>query len=59
MHVLQGMTSDLLAAPQGAVVLLHACAHNPTGVDPTHDQWQVQSTHHAMLHSLAAFAFLF
>jgi aspartate aminotransferase len=19
--------------------LLHACAHNPTGVDPTHDDW--------------------
>lgn len=19
--------------------LLHACAHNPTGVDPTQDQW--------------------
>lgn len=22
------------------VVLLHACAHNPTGVDPTADQWK-------------------
>jgi aspartate aminotransferase len=22
------------------VILLHACAHNPTGVDPTHDQWK-------------------
>jgi Aminotransferase class I and II len=21
------------------VVMLHACAHNPTGVDPTPDQW--------------------
>jgi hypothetical protein len=20
--------------------LLHACAHNPTGVDPTKDQWK-------------------
>lgn len=20
--------------------LLHACAHNPTGVDPTQDQWR-------------------
>jgi len=25
---------------EGAVVLLHACAHNPTGVDPTREQWK-------------------
>eukprot|EP01018_Ginkgo_biloba_P016418 Gb_29504 [translate_table: standard] len=35
----QGMLEDLRAAPSGAVVLLHACAHNPTGVDPTQEQW--------------------
>lgn len=23
----------------GDVILLHACAHNPTGLDPTRDQW--------------------
>lgn len=34
------MLEDLAAAPQGAVVLLHACAHNPTGVDPTVNQWE-------------------
>jgi len=27
-------------AQPGAAVLLHACAHNPTGVDPTEDQWR-------------------
>lgn len=27
------------AAPEGSVVLLHACAHNPTGIDPTQKQW--------------------
>ena len=27
-------------ASEGSVVLLHACAHNPTGVDPTPEQWQ-------------------
>ena len=26
------------AAPR-SVFLLHACAHNPTGVDPTREQW--------------------
>eukprot|EP00475_Leptophrys_vorax_P023131 TRINITY_DN31544_c0_g2_i2.p1 TRINITY_DN31544_c0_g2~~TRINITY_DN31544_c0_g2_i2.p1 ORF type:complete len:479 (+),score=28.87 TRINITY_DN31544_c0_g2_i2:201-1439(+) len=36
----QGMCADLQAAPDGSVVLLHACAHNPTGVDPTKDQWE-------------------
>lgn len=25
---------------EGSIVLLHACAHNPTGVDPTSDDWQ-------------------
>jgi len=36
---LEGLLADLSAAPEGAVVLLHACAHNPTGVDPTMDDW--------------------
>ena len=37
---LDGMIADLLAAPDGSAVLLHACAHNPTGVDPTPEQWE-------------------
>lgn len=36
----QGILEDLASAPLGAVVLLHACAHNPTGVDPTVEQWE-------------------
>ncbi|KAF8642342.1 hypothetical protein AX16_009611 [Volvariella volvacea WC 439] len=35
----EGLKADLLAAPEHSVVLLHACAHNPTGVDPTLEQW--------------------
>ncbi|EKM83835.1 hypothetical protein AGABI1DRAFT_110435 [Agaricus bisporus var. burnettii JB137-S8] len=35
----EGLKSDLRAAPEGAIVLLHACAHNPTGIDPTPEQW--------------------
>ena len=27
-------------APPGSAVVLHPCAHNPTGVDPTADQWR-------------------
>lgn len=37
---LEGMIADLAAAPAGSAVLLHTCAHNPTGVDPTKEQWQ-------------------
>jgi aspartate/tyrosine/aromatic aminotransferase len=36
-----GMIQDLQNATPGSVVLLHTCAHNPTGVDPTMDQWKV------------------
>jgi aspartate aminotransferase len=27
-------------AQEGNIVLLHVCAHNPTGVDPTQDEWK-------------------
>ncbi|MCJ1288623.1 aspartate transaminase aat1 [Xylographa carneopallida] len=35
-----GMVADLNSAPEGSMVLLHACAHNPTGIDPTEAQWK-------------------
>ena len=35
------MLDALRAVPEGSVVLLHACCHNPTGVDLTHAQWDV------------------
>jgi aspartate aminotransferase len=34
-----GMVADIKAMPKNSIVLLHACAHNPTGVDPTEEQW--------------------
>ncbi|GJQ94648.1 aspartate aminotransferase, cytoplasmic [Tanacetum coccineum] len=37
---LTGLLEDLGSAPSGAIVLLHACAHNPTGVDPTLEKWE-------------------
>ncbi|KAI8651739.1 Aspartate aminotransferase [Fusarium keratoplasticum] len=30
----------LRTAAPGSVFVLHACAHNPTGFDPTEDQWR-------------------
>ncbi len=35
-----GMLADLAALEPGTVVLLHACCHNPTGVDLTAEQWK-------------------
>jgi aspartate aminotransferase len=34
-----GMKAAIAAAPDHSIILLHACAHNPTGVDPTQEQW--------------------
>nr|XP_048331578.1 aspartate aminotransferase P2, mitochondrial isoform X2 [Ziziphus jujuba var. spinosa] len=36
----EGMIADIKAAPEGSFVLLHGCAHNPTGIDPTPEQWE-------------------
>lgn len=37
---IEGLKRDLGAAEQGSAVLLHACCHNPTGLDPTAEQWK-------------------
>ena len=34
------MVKDIAAMPEGSCILLHACAHNPTGMDPTMEQWK-------------------
>lgn len=34
------MVADIKSAPKGSMFLLHACAHNPTGIDPTEEQWR-------------------
>ncbi len=34
------MIETLSQAKEGDVVLLHACCHNPTGIDPTAEQWE-------------------
>lgn len=33
------MLETLSQAKEGDVVLMHACCHNPTGIDPTPEQW--------------------
>jgi aspartate aminotransferase len=34
-----GMMAHMDSAERGSAYLLHPCAHNPTGVDPTQEQW--------------------
>lgn len=36
---LQGMLEDLDKAPNEQIVVLHVCAHNPTGMDPSQEEW--------------------
>ncbi|MGY8768933.1 MAG: amino acid aminotransferase [Pirellulales bacterium] len=36
----QGMIDALQAASIGDIVLLHGCCHNPSGIDPTPEQWK-------------------
>src|SRR5690606_8176938 len=37
---IEGMLADLAQARQGGLVLLHGCCHNPTGANPTPEEWQ-------------------
>jgi len=34
-----GMVEDIDKAPAKSIIIFHACAHNPTGVDPSFTQW--------------------
>jgi aspartate aminotransferase len=36
----EGMLTALRGAAAGDVVVLHACCHNPTGIDPTPEAWR-------------------
>jgi aromatic-amino-acid transaminase len=36
----EGMLAALRALPAGSIVLLHACCHNPTGMDLSAEQWK-------------------
>lgn len=35
------MIETLNLAKKGSIVVLHVCAHNPTGLDPTQNQWEL------------------
>jgi len=50
----EGAMEDFKNLTPGSLVMLHACAHNPTGVDPSPDQWNAMSE---ILKSKGALAF--
>jgi len=39
LHI-HGFIEDLEDAPEYSVIVLHSCAHNPTGCDPSPNQWK-------------------
>eukprot|EP00741_Cyanophora_paradoxa_P002613 tig00000615_g2535.t1 len=54
----EGMLEDLKNAPEKSVMILHGCAHNPTGTDPTPEQWAaiadvVKARRHVALFDIA------
>ena len=38
------LINDVESAPNGSIFVFHACAHNPTGCDPTPEQWDELSS---------------
>ncbi|BAO40107.1 aspartate aminotransferase [Kluyveromyces marxianus DMKU3-1042] len=36
---LEGFLKAIEESPRGSVFVLHACAHNPTGLDPSESEW--------------------
>uniref|UniRef100_H2NB91 Aspartate aminotransferase n=1 Tax=Pongo abelii TaxID=9601 RepID=H2NB91_PONAB len=39
-NLLLTLSPNIPNAPEFSIVVLHACAHNPTGTDPTPEQWK-------------------
>ncbi len=39
----EGMCEAIKNLPPSTIILLHGSCHNPTGVDPTFEQWQILS----------------
>ena len=35
-----GMLNDMNDAPEGSIIVVHVCCHNPTGIDLNRDHWK-------------------
>ena len=55
----EGMKADLKNAKAGDAVLLHACCHNPSGMDPNAAQWEELAKLVAELRLLPFFDFAY
>lgn len=40
----EGMVRATENMPRGSIILLHGCCQNPTGLDPTFEEWKILST---------------
>lgn len=59
---IEGIEEDLSDAPERSLIVIQACAHNPTGIDPNQQQWQriidaVKSRNHIILFDCAYMGF--
>jgi aromatic-amino-acid transaminase len=53
------MVASLKAVQAGEMVLFHGCCHNPTGIDPTPEQWEVLAKLMAELGAIPFFDFAY
>jgi aromatic-amino-acid transaminase len=53
------MLASLQSVAAGDLVLFHGCCHNPTGIDPTQEQWEVLAKLTAKLGAIPFFDFAY
>jgi len=53
------MLKSLQAVDAGELVLFHGCCHNPTGIDPTPEQWEILAKLMADLGAIPFFDFAY
>ena len=53
------MIASLQAVEAGDMVLFHGCCHNPTGIDPTQEQWDILAKLIAKLGAIPFFDFAY
>jgi aromatic-amino-acid transaminase len=53
------MVASLKAVKAGEMVLFHGCCHNPTGIDPTAEQWEILAKLMAEIGAIPFFDFAY
>jgi len=53
------MVASLQSVEAGELVLFHGCCHNPTGIDPTQEQWEILAKLVADLGAIPFFDFAY